>query len=764
MGKRTIDLSVRVTAARRRLRERTLPALTTALVLQISLASGRRSYDLRALSSAFGLMVLLALALVGAAVDALVTAALAGAREAARIRVRFGPAAPVLVAAPLPITDDLLLDKRGRPLRGAARTKRIASIERERALLRPVFVAPAVRVLELPARLDPRALRIPRLPVPSIPVRSLPVRWVRIVAITTTMTFVFATALGTTGFITRQGSVALGASTTLSIISGEVDVRASEGDDFRPVSDGALLRAGMTIRAGADTYAVLTYFEGSTVSIDPGTTLVIEALESNPDGSTIIAMRQEIGRTWHSVTKLLNQGSKYEVRTPTATATVRGTMFAVGVKTDQRGELVSTVETTEGAVATAKAPTAADPQPQEVLVQPGFQVTVKQSAPIEQPKPAPEPERRVTVTVGANAGLVLDPLGRANGVKDGKVIVQTPGATVSTVNGQLVVTMPNIPDGKISTVVDQSSAPQAPVEVVTTVSERGQTDQSAQERVEAPAATNAGPSVSTVELKKGEAAQVTRSTDEEKKDIAASVKVAEAPKVGQLVERREERKDEERKEEKKDGPSGPGAGGFIPQLTVPPLPVPAGDQTTKRQEPAKTQPKQEAPKNEAPKTEPPKQEAPKQEAPKQEAPRSEPPKQDAPKQEAPKNEPPKQDAPKQEAPKQEAPKNEPPKEKGQAAPGSASGFVPQLSLPPLPFSTEDPGRNKGSSTQAAGDGASGNKEEGSPKEQQKLEIKFELPKIEIPFFQSQPTPAPTPQPDRGGSSSGNTNERGRSGR
>src|SRR6266540_512650 len=221
------------------------------------LVSGRRSYDLRALSSAFGLMVLLALALVGAAVDALVTAALASAREAARIRVRFGPAAPVLVAAPLPITDDLLLDKRGRPLRGAARTKRIASIERERALLRPVFVAPAVRVLELPARLDPRALRIPRLPVPSIPVRSLPVRWVRIVAITTTMTFVFATALGTTGFITRQGSVALGASTTLSIISGEVDVRASEGDDFRPVSDGALLRAGMTIRNGADTYAVL---------------------------------------------------------------------------------------------------------------------------------------------------------------------------------------------------------------------------------------------------------------------------------------------------------------------------------------------------------------------------------------------------------------------------------------------------------------------------------------------------------------------------
>ena len=203
----------------------------------------------------------------------------------------------------------------------------------------------------------------------------------RLVAITVLATFVLATVIGVTGFVGQRSQVALGATTTLSIIGGEVGGRASENEEFRPLADGEILQAGMTIRTGPESFAVITYFEGSTVSIDPSTTLVIEALGADPDGSTTIQMQQLVGRTWHSVQKLLSGGSKYEVRTPTATASVRGTLFEVGVEQDETGEIVSTVETTEGAVATSKAPTPDDPAPTgEVLVTPGFQATVKSKA------------------------------------------------------------------------------------------------------------------------------------------------------------------------------------------------------------------------------------------------------------------------------------------------------------------------------------------------------------------------------------------------
>jgi hypothetical protein len=717
-----------------------LPTLTAVVLLQISTATARPRYDLRALLGAVGLILLLLLALLAATIDALAASLVESAREATRVKVRFGPAPPPLAQRPPPIADDMLLDKRGRPLRGVARSARIAAIERERAALAATAVAavPADRVIELPA--------LPDLSRIHIPVPALSMRGIRIVAITTTMTFVFATAIGTTGFIAQRGSVALGASTTLTVISGDVAVQAAAGEQFTPAADGATLKAGMTIRTSADAYAVLTYFEGSTVSLDPSTTLVIEALYANPDGSTVIAMRQQLGRTWHSVTKLLHGASKYEVRTPSATAAVRGTAFAVAVQRDDKGEIESVVETTEGAVATSKAPTAEEPQPkEEVLVQPGFQVTVKPSVPLEQPKPAPEPERKVTVTVGATASVVLDPLGRANGIKDGKVVVQTPGATVREVQGRLVVTLPNIPDGKLATVVDPKVVAVRDVEVEAVVAEKGKPEQKTTQRIEATPVQAAGAQtaaaiVTAVELKKGAALQVSQVSEQQQKDIASTVRVAEAPKHPAVTETASD-ESKDKKDAQRDAPGGPPAppaAGFVPDVTVPPLPLretvipaiagarEAAKEQAKQEKDAKeaskaaprpegAAPGQEAPRQEAPRQEPAKVEAPsgfvpridlslpgvprveapkqevKQEAPRAEAPKQEAPKQEAPKQEAPRVEAPRQEAPRQEVPRQEAPRQEPPKEEPkqeapkQEARPETGGFAPKLELPSLPF-------------------------------------------------------------------------------
>ena len=138
------------------------------------------------------------------------------------------------------------------------------------------------------------------------------------------LAFLLFTAFGVGGGF---GGRALGAATTVTIISGDIEVRHGATATFVSATDGEILVAGDVIRSGEGSRAVLTYFEGSTVSIEPNTELVIETASSFTDGSTVVVMQQTFGRTWHVVTKLITGNSRYEVKTPASTASVRGTAF-----------------------------------------------------------------------------------------------------------------------------------------------------------------------------------------------------------------------------------------------------------------------------------------------------------------------------------------------------------------------------------------------------------------------------------------------------
>lgn len=275
------------------------------------------------------------------------------------------------------------------------------------------------------------------------------------------LAFVLAIALAATGALTPTNErVAFGASTTLTIISGSILVRHPSGD-FGPAEDGMILSAGDTVRTSSDARAVLTYFEGSTVEIEPDSQVTIDAAHPNPDGSTVILMRQDLGTTWHVVTHLLQGGSTYEVHTTTATASVRGTAFTVAVEPDG----TTTETTTQGAVANS------DPQGiATVVTPPGQQTTTRPGQLPSAPIQVPDPDRTVTVTIGDQNSLVFDTLGRANGLKDGKKVLQTPGAQLDIVDGRLVITLPNIPDGTLAT---RFLGPSGSTDVTTTVAERG---------------------------------------------------------------------------------------------------------------------------------------------------------------------------------------------------------------------------------------------------------------------------------------------------
>ncbi len=373
------------------------------------------------------------------------------------------------------------------------------------------------------------------------------------------LSFLLAVILGVTGvLVPRSSRTALGASTTISIISGDVLVRHARAADFVAVQDGDILVAGDTVRTGTDARAVLTYFEGSTVEIEPSSELVINVATANRDGSTVIQMTQSTGKTWHVVTHLLSGNSKYDVSTPTSVASVRGTAFEVDVEI-KNGTPVATVTTTDGTVVHSADDPERPGQKVEIPVPAGFTSDTKKGEKPADAKPAPPPERKVTVTVDTpNNSLIVDPLGRANGIRDGKLVVQTPGAKVKIEAGKLVIELPNIPDGKIATHVDKKDD-DTDVGVETKVEDKGKEAVTAHDTVK----PKGGKGSTGVELGKGRDNKPSLHplNENEKKNLPKG-KVAEPPKQGDDSGSSGESGlggDKEREKEKdRGGSSGPG--------------------------------------------------------------------------------------------------------------------------------------------------------------------------------------------------------------
>jgi len=335
---------------------------------------------------------------------------------------------------------------------------------------------------------------------------------VRVAAAAVGLAFVLAIALGATGVLTpKNQQVAFGASTTLTIISAPVLVRHA-GGDFSAADDGSVLGPGDTVQTGTGGRAVLTYFEGSTVEIEPTTELTITTAHANPDGSTVVVMQQDLGTTWHVVTHLLTGGSKYEVHTTAATASVRGTQFTVGVDPDG----TTTETTTEGVVGNSDAQGNST-----VLTPPGLQTTTKKGENPAPPQPAPEPQRKVDVVVGDQNTLVVDTFGRANGIKDGKKVLQTPGAQLEIVDGKLVIHLHDLPDGTLTTHFLGTSGS---TDVTTTVTEKGKSPVTVTDNVQAQ--SNSG-----VDIKKGDSSSSPSVEKKGKGDNAPAPKVGEVPAV-----------------------------------------------------------------------------------------------------------------------------------------------------------------------------------------------------------------------------------------
>lgn len=114
---------------------------------------------------------------------------------------------------------------------------------------------------------------------------------------------------------------------SIAILEGSVVQTNSEGT-MSSVSDGDILSIPTTLITDEIGRAIVYFPEGSLLHIDPSTEITIE--EGSFDTSeNILAVDIQLlaGRVWSTVVSFANTESSWNVETPNAVATVRGTSF-----------------------------------------------------------------------------------------------------------------------------------------------------------------------------------------------------------------------------------------------------------------------------------------------------------------------------------------------------------------------------------------------------------------------------------------------------
>jgi hypothetical protein len=244
--------------------------------------------------------------------------------------------------------------------------------------------------------------------------------------------------------LTQQRASA--ASVVLSILDGTAEV-ARGGAAFARAPDGVVLSPGDRVRTATGSHAVVTFLDGSTIELEPATTITVVQATAASSGAITIQLEQAVGRTWSSVQKLRHVDSRFEIKTPATTATVRGTGFV----TDVLDSGATTVTTADGFVEVSA-------QGQTVVVPAGSRSTVETGAPPSAPVPGPIARNLLRFGLHSPAYLVVvDPFGRACGIVPAgpTVVRQIPGclATDPGIDPQLI-DLPNATTGAYSMIIE----------------------------------------------------------------------------------------------------------------------------------------------------------------------------------------------------------------------------------------------------------------------------------------------------------------------
>jgi hypothetical protein len=215
----------------------------------------------------------------------------------------------------------------------------------------------------------------------------------------------------------RGSTVAASDAATLAVLNAAIEGSRS-GGGFVPALDGEIFATGDLVRANVDGRAVLTFFDGSSLSVDPDSQVKVLALNRLANEGIGVTIEQTLGRSWSAVQKLKTPDSRYEIRTPSTSAAVRGTAFLTAVQSLASGGTQTTYQVDEGTLqVTALAGGT-------VSVPAGTQVTIAEGAvaPAAATPIPPSPRLEFSGSAGL-AFAVVAPTGGACGPAGGKAEV-----------------------------------------------------------------------------------------------------------------------------------------------------------------------------------------------------------------------------------------------------------------------------------------------------------------------------------------------------
>ena len=228
-------------------------------------------------------------------------------------------------------------------------------------------------------------------------------------------------------YFPRGSSLSAAVAATLAVLNTDITAQKG-GADFVPALDGDLLASGDVVKSSANGRAVLTFFDGSSLTVDTGSVVKVTTLNRLENGGIQLVIEQSLGRTWASVSKLKTADSKFEIRTPTSTAAVRGTAFETVVELRPDGTTSVTYKADDGLVVV----TANSGGQTNVSANTEVTIAQNQQAPANPAPIPPSPTLRITASAGLGFALTA-PTGATCGSAGNKA--EIPGCLV---NGNVI--------------------------------------------------------------------------------------------------------------------------------------------------------------------------------------------------------------------------------------------------------------------------------------------------------------------------------------
>jgi hypothetical protein len=218
---------------------------------------------------------------------------------------------------------------------------------------------------------------------------------------------------------------------SLSVLGGEVETLTANATSWQAVNGTIALATGAAVRTSGVGHAVITFFDGSTATLDPGTEVTVAESSFVNEQSVHIVLNQLSGETWNNVIGTGTQQPYYAVQTPMVTLVAQGTSFSSEVDTTG----TTSLSVVKGTV------TVIDKQNNEVSVAQHQQLIIQNTLAAAVPGNIPAAKNELSLSLNPSGVCsVSDPEGASTGyLPNGISFNQIPNSSAAlSTNGQSI--------------------------------------------------------------------------------------------------------------------------------------------------------------------------------------------------------------------------------------------------------------------------------------------------------------------------------------